>query len=136
MKNLAALLIVFVAALIAACDEHGNSTGDSHGFSLTRENIIGNQSKLPGSIYKQVGAQGPYREEGTFVGTDGGSGSVWAGAGSGRITESWPATPGYSYLAFAYSNATNQGFIVIRKVSKEEAERAEAGQPAPNSEPK
>lgn len=79
---------------------------------------------MRGTIYKQVGADGPYREDSTLIDTYGDAGSVRAGIGTGQISESWPATPNHFYEGTAHSNAKGEGLIVIRKVSKEEAERA------------
>jgi len=120
IRTLTASLVVLLAVLLAACDGNANSPS----FTLTRENIIESQSRMRGTVYKQVGADGPYREDSTLIDTYGDAGSVRAGSGTGQISESWPATPNYFYEGTAYSNAKGEGFIVIRKVSKEEAEQA------------
>jgi len=118
-RILTASVVALLAVIVCACDGNVNSTANSSSFTLTRESIIESQSRMRGTIYKQSGAEGPYKEDSTVVGGYGESGSVRAGSGVGLITESWPATPEYFYEGTAYSNARNEGFIVIRKVSKE-----------------
>ena len=85
-----------LVVLSAACDGNDNATDNSTGYTLTREDIINNQSKIRGTIYKQVGADGPYKENGTIIGNYGDAGSVNISSGAARISESWPATPNYS----------------------------------------
>jgi hypothetical protein len=104
-------------------------------YSLSKADILDSQSKMRGVIFRQIGADGPYMDCGTFGGTIGDAGSSWVGEGSKRVSVSWPATPGYYYESTTYMNAKREGFMVVRKISELEAIQSKAEQDANGRHP-
>ena len=78
---------------------------------------------MRGTIFKHVGSYGLYKEDSTLIDTYNTAGGIKAGSGPRQISESWPATPDYFYEGTSYSNAMGKGLIVIRRVSRQEAEQ-------------
>jgi len=93
-------------------------------YPLSKSDILDSLSKMRGVIIIEKGANGPYKEEGTLTGSIGDAGSNWAGEGPGRISVSWPTSPGYFYESTGYINAKKEGFIIVRKVPGVEAMKA------------
>ena len=100
---------------------------ESKQFNLSLDQIIQSQSQMRGTIFDKRGFPGPYHEECAFVGVFNTAGQIRAGSGNGSVTSSWNATPNYFFEGTAYSNAKDEGFVVVRKVSRSDLKTAEQG---------
>lgn len=89
-------------------------------FPDTEQEIMANQSKLPGRIFQTVylgDTYGPYREAEVVVGTENTAGSAIPDATKAQLHRlSWPASPGYSYTAYHYLNESGGSLYIIRKI--------------------
>jgi hypothetical protein len=114
-------LFIFIGVLLASCQR------ETKQFNLSLSDVLDQQSKDRGTIIVKKGFDGPFHEEGTFIGNFNTAGSIRAGKDKGKITYSWDAVPGYFFEATAYTNSKEEGFIIVRKVSEAETRKAEQG---------
>ena len=89
-------------------------------FPDTEEEIMAQQSKLPGQIYQTVylgDTYGPYRAAEVVTGEENIAGSATLGPNPQRLEHlTWPATPGYYYTAYHYANEAGGSLYIIRKI--------------------
>ncbi len=121
MTLLRSILLLAVAILFMGCHPVNK-------YTHSKSNILADQSKMRGTIVVQKGADGPFEEQGTIIGTFNSGVSIRSGEGGGQISESLKPSPDYFYEATSYINSKKEGFIVIRKVSRADLKlKAEQG---------